>query len=35
MNGYKQKNGDVVIMLTHERYSAIIFDQIIKCGSSV
>ena len=35
MNGYKQRNGDVVIMLTHERYPAIIFDQMIKCGSSV
>ena len=30
MNGYKQKNGDVVIMLTHDRYPAIIFDQMIK-----
>ena len=29
------KNGDIVIMLTHERYPAIIFDQMIKCGSSV
>ena len=35
MNGYKQKNGDIVIMLTHDRYPAIIFDQMIKCGSSV
>ena len=35
MNGYKQKNGDVVIMLTHDRYPAIIFDQMIKCGSSI
>ena len=35
MNGYKQKNADVVIMLTHDRYPAIIFDQMIKCGSSV
>ena len=35
MNGYKQKNGNVVIMLTHDRYPAIIFDQMIKCGSSV
>ena len=35
MNGYKQKNGDKVIMLTHDRYPAIIFDQMIKCGSSV
>ena len=35
MNGYKQKNGDGVIMLTHDRYPAIIFDQMIKCGSSV
>ena len=35
MNGYKQKNDDVVIMLTHDRYPAIIFDQMIKCGSSV
>ena len=35
MNGYKQKNGDIVIMWTHERYPAIIFDQMIKCGSSV
>ena len=30
MNGYKQKNGDIVIMLTHDRYPAIIFDQMIK-----
>ena len=29
------KNGDIVIMLTHERYPAIIFDQMIKCASSV
>ena len=29
------KNGYIVIMLTHERYTAIIFDQMIKCGSSV
>ena len=29
------KNGDVVLMLTHERYPAIIFDQMIKCVSSV
>ena len=35
MNGYKQKNGEVVIMLTHDRYPAIIFDQMIKCGSSI
>ena len=35
MNGYKQKNGDIVIMLTHDKYPAIIFDQMIKCGSSV
>ena len=35
MNGYKQKNGEVVIMLTHDRYSAIIFDQMIECGSSI
>ena len=35
MDGYKQKNGDVVIMLTHDRYPAIIFDQMIKCGSSI
>ena len=35
MNGYKQKNGDLVIMLTHDRYPAIIFDPMIKCGSSV
>ena len=31
----QMKNGDVVNMLTHERYPAIIFDQMIKCGSSV
>ena len=35
MNGYKQKNGEVVIMLTHDRHPAIIFDQMIKCGSSI
>ena len=35
MNGYKQKNGDVGIMLTHDRYPAVIFDQMIKYGSSV
>ena len=35
MNGYKQKNGEVVIMLTHDWYPAIIFDQMIKCGSSI
>ena len=35
MNGYKQKNGEVVIMLTHDRYPAIIFDQMIKCGSRI
>ena len=35
MNGYKQKNGEVIIMLTHDRYPAIIFDQMIKCGSSI
>ena len=35
MNGYKQKNGKVVIMLTHDQYPAIIFDQMIKCGSSI
>ena len=29
------KNGDIVIMLTHERYPTIIFDQMIKSGSSV
>ena len=29
------KNGDIVIMLTHERYPAISFDQMIKCGTSV
>ena len=29
------KNRDIVIMLTHDRYPAIIFDQMIKCGSSV
>ena len=34
MNGYKQKNGDRVIMLTHDRYPAITFDKMIKCGSS-
>ena len=35
MNGYKQKNRNIVIMLAHDRYPAIIFDQMIKCGSSV
>ena len=35
MNGYKQKNGEVVIMLTHDWYPTIIFDQMIKCGSSI
>ena len=35
MNGYKQKNGEVVIMLTQDWYPAIIFDQMIKCGSSI
>ena len=35
MNGYKQKNGEVVIMLSHDQYPAIIFDQMIKCGSSI
>ena len=35
MNGYKQKNGEVVIMLTHDWYPTILFDQMIKCGSSV
>ena len=35
MNRYKLYTGDVVIMLTHERYPAIIFGQMIKCGSSV
>ena len=35
MNGYKQKNGEVVVMLTHDRYPAIIFDQMIKCGSTI
>ena len=35
MNGYKQMTGDIVIMLTHDRYPAIIFDQMMKCGSSV
>ena len=34
-NGYKQKNGKVVTMLTHDWYRAIIFDQMIKCGSSI
>ena len=34
MNGYKQKNGDIVIMLTHDRYPAITFDKMIQCGSS-
>ena len=29
------ENGDIVIMLTHEQHPAIIFDQMIKCGSSV
>ena len=29
------RNGNVVTMLTHERYPAIIFDQMVKCGSSV
>ena len=33
MNGYKQKNDDVIIMLTHDRYPAI--NLMIKCGSSV
>ena len=35
LNGYKQQNGDIVILLTHDKYPAIIFDQMIKCGSSV
>ena len=35
MNGYKQKNGEVIIMFTHDRYLGIIFDQMIKCGSSI
>ena len=35
MNGYKQENGDIVIMSRHDRYPSIIFDQMIKCGSSV
>ena len=35
MNGYKQENGEVVIMLTHDRYPAIIFDQMTKCESSI
>ena len=30
MNGYKQKNGEVVIMLTHNWYPVIIFNQMIK-----
>ena len=34
-NGYKDKNGDIVIMLTHDQYPDIIFDQMIKCGSSI
>ena len=34
-NGYKQKNGEVVIMLTHDKYPDISFDQMIKCGSSI
>ena len=29
------KNGEEVIMLTHERYPAILFDQMIKCESSI
>ena len=29
------KKGDEVTMLTHERYPAIIFDQMVTCGSSV
>ena len=35
LNGYNLKNGEVVIMLTHDQYRAIIFDQMIKCGSSI
>ena len=35
MNGYKQENGDIVIMSRHDRYPSIIFDQMIKRGSSV
>ena len=35
MNGYKQKNGEVVIMLRHDQYPAMIFDQMIKCGISI
>ena len=35
MNRYKQTNGEVVIMSTHDRYPAIIIDQMIKCGSSI
>ena len=34
-NEWIQNNGDIVIMLTHERYPALIFDQMIKCGRSV
>ena len=29
------KNGDIVIMLTLDRHPAIIFDQMIKCSSSI
>ena len=29
------KKGDIVIMLTHEKYPAIFFDQMIRYGSSV
>ena len=35
MNGYKQKNGEVGIMLTDDWYPATIFNQMIKCGSSI
>ena len=35
LNGYKQRTDDIVIMLTHERYPANVFDQMIKCGSSI
>ena len=34
-NGYKDKNGDIVTMLTYDQYPDIIFDQMIKCGSSI
>ena len=35
MNGYKLKNGEVVIMLILDRYPVIIFGEMIKCGSSI